>query len=128
MTSVLDPPTAGNGTAAPLPILITRIEICETMLSPFASRENAHWMVSRLRELGWPAKYSAHRATWQFRSFGEAARFKDDFERILASACPPYVWPVYCPDEQGFMGPDWAVTVAAVDFDIVQSEPVGGVW
>lgn len=128
MPSVLAPPITVNETAAPLTYPITRIEICETMLSPFASRENAHWMVSRLRELGWPAKYSAHRATWQFRSFGEAARFKDDFECILASACPPYVWPVYCPDEQGFMGPDWAVTVAAVDFDIVQSEPVGGVW
>lgn len=128
MTSVPDPPTAGNGTAAPLPILITRIEICEPMLSPFADSENARWMVSRLRELGWPAKYSAQRAEWQFRSFEESARFKADFDRILASACPPYVWPIYWPDKDGFAGPDWVATVAAVDFDTARPEPIGGQW
>lgn len=128
MLSLLDSPSPVNETAVSLTSPITRIQICEMMLSPFASRENAHWMVGKLRRLGWPVEYSAVRATWQFASFEEAARFRGDFDRILASACPPYLWPVYVPDEEGYIGPDWVATVAAVDVDTVRPAPVGRQW
>lgn len=128
MPSVLAPPITVNETAVPLTTPITHIQICETMLSPFAGRENALWMVNRLRELGWPAEYAARRATWQFRSFEELRRFEDDFNRVLASACPPYVWPIYVPDQDGDMGPDWVATVAAVDIYSIRQEPVGKQW
>lgn len=128
MLSVLDPPFPVNETAVSATPPMTHIQICEAMLSPFAVRENAYWMIGRLREMGWSVEYSARRAAWQFRSHEELVRFQADFNNVLASACPPYLWPVFWPDENGGMGPDWIATVAAVDVDTMRPEPVGGTW
>ena len=100
-----------------------RIDICEGMLSPFATAANAHWMVERLRALHWPAVYRREGSRWVFDSYEQAAMFRRDFDEILGVA--PFVWPVDVHENDGTVRRDWVATVAGVDADTVRPAPFG---
>lgn len=104
------------------PSEVTRIDIHEKMISPFADRATAVWVVAQLQALGWPAQYQPTDPRWRFAGYAEAARFHDIFDSLLKSAAPAYLWPVYIDEESDEVdgAPDWVATVVRVEIDANQ--------
>lgn len=133
MSTISYPPTPVNEMAAHQPPIPStpdpgtagaHIDIYEKMLSPFADVENARWMVSQLRQRGWPAVYASRRPMWSFATFEQARRFRADFDEILLHAAPTFVWSINVhEDDDSEPATDWIATVAIVDVDTLRPAP-----